>query len=109
MIFQRRALGKEACPLMTGPARPKEEEKDPQQDRQAQEYRLIRTLLESAPAGFFCAETDKELTLLYANESFYTMYGYTKEKMQQALGGKLARCIYPEDLETLHKKMGKGK
>lgn len=94
---------------MTGPARPKEEEKDPQQDRQAQEYRLIRTLLESAPAGFFCAETDEELTLLYANESFYTMYGYTKEKMQQALGGKLARCIYPEDLETLHKKMGKGK
>ncbi len=38
------------------------------------------------PTGIFCAKNDEHMTLLYANESYYQMYGFSSEKEARQAG-----------------------
>ena len=44
---------------------------------------------------------DQDFTLLYGNDSFYQLYGYTSAEMQTQLGNKLIATILPEDATSI--------
>lgn len=44
---------------------------------------------------------DNSLSLIWANDYFYTLFGYTKEEYQQKFKENLIPLIYPEDLSLV--------
>lgn len=63
----------------------------------AEEMRLI---MGNVDCGI-CAsvrEPDGSFQVLYANDRFFSMYGYTKEQMEAELGG-VTGAVHPEDLD----------
>lgn len=70
-----------------------------QRDRQhSRQLGLYRVMSES---GVFTALADDELTLLYANDKFFQLYGLPGENINTAQSYRCARCIYPDDLAVL--------
>lgn len=55
-------------------------------------------IVEQLPTGVCEVALDDGLTLLYANRSFFQMYGYTQEQFRQETGNVLVRTIWPADL-----------
>lgn len=48
--------------------------------------------------GAFLVRIDEEFTLLYGNDIFYSVHGYTQESMAERLDNKCARYVHPDDL-----------
>lgn len=55
----------------------------------------------AARGGAFTIRMDEELTLLYGNDIFYDLHGYTKKTMETELESKSSRLISPEDLSRV--------
>lgn len=62
------------------------------------ENQELKVLISSIPGGVCEVVMDNCFTLLYGNEGFYSMYGYTAEQMQEERKSLLVNIIYPEDL-----------
>lgn len=61
------------------------------------ELSLYRTLSE---IGVFSVLMDDDLTLIYGNDHFYSIIGYSRDEMKERLGGKCSRYIHPDSLEA---------
>lgn len=60
----------------------------------------MRLIMANVNSGI-CAtivKPDGKLEVLFANDRFYSMYGYTREQMEAELGS-VTDAVYPEDLE----------
>lgn len=44
---------------------------------------------------------DNSLTLIWANDYFYTLFGYTKDEYRDKFGDSMISMIYPEDLSMV--------
>ena len=42
------------------------------------------------------------LTIIYGNDGFYKIHGYTAEEMKVILGNKLIAVTFPEDISKVH-------
>ena len=62
---------------------------------ESRELSLYRTLNNS---GVFSTLADEDYTLLYGNDRYYAILGYTRESMAMRLNNKCALYIHPEDL-----------
>lgn len=60
------------------------------------ELEYYKMLLDGTPCGLCHVELDEKLTILYANQSYYQIYGYTAENAE-AQGFTNAKFILPED------------
>ena len=76
------------------------EKKTELRERQnAQEMRLV---MENVNSGI-CASVfsdEGELRILFANDRFYSMYGYTKELMEAEIGSP-TNAVHPDDLQRV--------
>lgn len=68
---------------------------------------LLSSAIELMPGGVFKAKGDGDFTLLYANESFYKMRGYTKVEFEQYNKNKAINCIHPDDVEYVRGELKK--
>ena len=59
---------------------------------------MLAGLVENIPAGVCTVLLDDVFALLYGNESFFAIYGYTPAQMKDELSGQLAKTIHPDDL-----------
>lgn len=61
----------------------------------------IQSISSNIPGGVCDVALDDHFTLLYGNEGFYDIYGYTPLQMKQELNNELLRAIYPEDAKRI--------
>lgn len=61
----------------------------------------LNELTRNLPGGICKIRMDEDFTLLYGNDSFYALYGYTAMEMQTQLGNKLIATIHPEDATSI--------
>ena len=57
------------------------------------------------PGGVCEVAFDEDFTLLYGNEGFYAMYGYTPAEMREELGNRLILAIHPEDVPHIRQEV----
>ncbi|MEG1602777.1 MAG: response regulator [Cloacibacillus sp.] len=62
---------------------------------------ILDIFCRAAGGGAFSVRLDDELTLLSANESYYKIFGCTKDGLFQQTQNKFARSIYPDDAERV--------
>lgn len=61
----------------------------------------IKTLTENIPGGVCEVLLDDTFTLLYANEAFYHLYGYTPLQMKEELSNQLISLVHPDDVKQI--------
>lgn len=55
-------------------------------------------IAQSQIGGLFKARMDEGFSLLYANEYYYRMHGYTRREMKELLHDQAVHLVYPDDL-----------
>ncbi len=63
----------------------------------------LKSLAANIPGGVCEVAFDDDFTLLYGNEGFFAMYGYTPEQMHEELGNRLLPAIHPDDVPYIRK------
>lgn len=66
------------------------------------ELALYRTLNES---GVYSVLMDDGFTILYGNDRYYTILGYTRESLAKRLGNQGRRFIHPDDVQMVRGKV----
>lgn len=61
----------------------------------------IKSLTANIPCGVCEVLLDDAFTLIYGNEAFYSMCGYTPQQLRDDLGNHLADIYYPENLPKI--------
>ncbi len=64
-------------------------------------YQSLESLTASIPGGAFTACMDEDLTLIFGNDGFYELIGYSPLQMKLQLGNRLIAMIYPEDVTEI--------
>lgn len=65
----------------------------------------LKSLAKKIPGGVCEVAFDEDFTLLYGNEGFYAMYGYTPAEMREELGNRLILAIHPEDVPHIRQEV----
>lgn len=61
----------------------------------------LETLYTNIPGGLIHCSTDKDFTLLYHNDEFLRLTGYSKQDLSALFDNKLLNLITPEDRENV--------
>lgn len=61
----------------------------------------IKTITDNIPGGVYKLKFDEDFTMIYGNDGFYKLYGYTPEEMKILLGNKLIAVTFPEDISKV--------
>ena len=64
-------------------------------------------IAQSQIGGLFKARIDEGFTILYANECYYQIHGYTQQEIQDKLQNHAVHLVYPEDLPEVSQKIEK--
>lgn len=62
----------------------------------------IKTITNNIPGGVYKVKFDEDLTIIYGNDGFYKIHGYTPEEMKVMLGNKLIAVTFPEDIPKIN-------
>ena len=57
----------------------------------------LTELVENAHCGLIIFSNDSKTSLIYANEYYYSLFGYTAEEYTEKYGFCFSSCIHPED------------
>ena len=63
----------------------------------------IRETIDNLPVGIQCCKFDSLFTILYSNDSFLKMTGYTCEEMEEYFNNKFLLLIHEDDRDTVVK------
>lgn len=55
--------------------------------------------------GIFKARMDDTFTVLFANDSYYALHGYTKEQMQKEINNEAIQVVHPDDLQRISQQL----
>lgn len=56
----------------------------------------------SFPGAIFSVKCTSDLPILYANSFFYSVFGCTKEEVQQSFGYMLSAMLHPHDVDNVY-------
>ena len=74
--------------------------------QQKTEDALIRKLVDMVDGGLLVCKNDSYSTILYANESFYTMVGYTRQQVKTLFQNRFAAMMM-EDIPAILRKVAR--
>ena len=75
-----------------------EEKREGSQSLSQQEEDALQSIARSDLGGLFKARMDEGFTLLYANDSYYAIHGYTRGQLEQEMHGQAVGLVHPEDV-----------
>lgn len=75
------------------------EDASAQQDKEE----MFRQLADTIPGGVCEVALDDAFTLVYGNQGYYRLYGYTQREMEQVLHNRLIDAIHPDDVPRIRK------
>ena len=64
-----------------------------------QQEEQLSILANKAECGLIKLAYNSEMTILYANDYFYTLHGYTKEEYTELFGAHALARIHPDDAQ----------
>lgn len=64
---------------------------------------LFVSAIDLIPGGIFKSKADADFTILYANDNFYKMRGYTRGEFERFNHNKAIKCVHPDDAEYVRK------
>lgn len=62
----------------------------------------IKTITNNIPGGVYKLKFDEDLTIIYGNDGFYKIHGYSPEEMKVMLGNKLIAATLPEEIPKIN-------
>lgn len=65
------------------------------------DFQGFPSLAKNIPCGVFIVCMDRDLTLLYGNDCFYELIGFSPMQMKLQLGNRLSALLYPEDIPDI--------
>lgn len=68
----------------------------------------LRIISDSSSDGIFKAAMTEGFPVLYANDGYYELHGYTKKQMVQELGNHADLLIHEDDRERIEKEISEG-
>lgn len=68
----------------------------------------IRVISDSSSDGIFKAAMTKGFPILYANDGYYELHGYTKKQMAEELNNCAETLVYEEDRERINQEIAEG-
>ena len=75
-----------------------EEKREGSRSLSQQEEDALQSIARSDLGGLFKARMDEGFTLLYANDSYYAIHGYTRGQLEQEMHGQAVGLVPPEDV-----------
>ena len=75
-----------------------EEKREGSRSLSQQEEDALQSIARSDLGGLFKARMDEGFTLLYANDSYYAIHGYTRGQLEQEMHGQAVGLVHPEDV-----------
>lgn len=62
-------------------------------------------IAQSKIGGLFKARMSEGFPVLYANEQYYQLHGYTKEELHEKFQDRVEALVYPDDIEEIIRKI----
>lgn len=63
----------------------------------------IETITNSIQAAIVRCNFDERFEIIYANDGFFRMTGYTREQFDRECGNSISKIIHPDDVESMNK------
>ena len=74
--------------------------------------RQLANLTKNIPGGAHQCANDPNMTLLSVSDGFLSMFGYTREEVEQLFDSKFLNMVYPRDragmLKSIHEQLARG-
>ena len=86
------------CERLRVEVRKMEEKREGSRSLSQQEEDALQSIARSDLGGLFKARMDEGFTLLYANDSYYAIHGYTRGQLEQEMHGQAVGLVHPEDV-----------
>ena len=58
----------------------------------------LESIVQCPMGGIFRARTDRDLTLIYANDHYYALHGFTRETFRNKLNNQAIHLVHPSDI-----------
>lgn len=65
----------------------------------------LRVISDSSTDGIFKAALTEGFPVLYANDGYYEIHGYTRKQMAEEINNHAAHLVYEEDIERVEKEL----
>ena len=85
-----------------------EEKREGSRSLSQQEEDALQSIARSDLGGLFKARMDEGFTLLYANDSYYAIHGYTRGQLEQEMHGQAVGLVHPEDVAWVSEHLRRG-
>ena len=66
--------------------------------RYKREKKILSNILESTSNGVIICKRDDMLSIVYANDNFLNLIGYSRQEISSVLDNKLINLIYNDDI-----------
>lgn len=67
----------------------------------------LESIVQCPIGGIFRARMDRDFTLIYANDHYYTLYGLTREDLRNRFNNKMIRLVHPGDIHWMKRRLKK--
>ena len=65
----------------------------------------LESIVQCPIGGIFRARMDHGFTLIYANDYYYAVHGFTREGLRNQFGNKTIHLVHPEDIDRLDEQL----
>lgn len=65
----------------------------------------LESIVQCPIGGIFRARMDHGFTLIYANDYYYALHGFTREGLRNQFGNKTIHLVHPEDIDRLDEQL----
>lgn len=65
----------------------------------------LESIVQCPMGGIFRARTDRDLTLIYANDHYYALHGFTRETFRNKLNNQAIHLVHPSDIPWIEQRL----
>lgn len=65
----------------------------------------FQALTECSLGGIFKAQMDHQFTLIYANDQYYALHGFSREQLRSDLNNGTVHLVHPDDLGWINRRL----
>lgn len=67
----------------------------------------LESIFQCPLGGIFRAKMDSDFTLIYANDHYYNLHGFTRDNLRSKLNNEAIHLVHPDDIAWMEQKLRK--
>lgn len=67
----------------------------------------LESIVQCPMGGIFRARMDRDFTLIYANDHYYALHGFTREKLRNEFNNRTIQLVHPADIPWIEQRLRK--